>query len=104
MGSGIPAPEKYSVASQTDSATPASTSDVSMCCPWPVLVRWKSATTMPDSAKSPAPRSVTGIPALAGDRPGSPVIDMMPDTPWATRSKPPFLAEGPVWPYPEIDA
>ena len=30
----MPAPEKYSVASHTDSATPASTSDVSTCWPF----------------------------------------------------------------------
>ena len=36
IGAGTPGPEKYSVASQTDSATPASTSDVSICCPAPV--------------------------------------------------------------------
>ena len=33
-------PPKYSVASHTDSATPASTSDVSMYWPCPVRVRW----------------------------------------------------------------
>ena len=36
---GTPTPEKYSVASHTDSATPASTSDVSICWPAPVRCR-----------------------------------------------------------------
>ena len=74
-----------------------------MYCPQPVLPRWNNAAKMPESANSPAPRSVSGTPALTGGRPGSPVIDMIPDTPCATRSNPPFLLAGPVWPYPEIE-
>ena len=59
---GTPRPEKYSVASQTDSASPASNSDVSMYWPRPERARQCSAARMPLSAKSPAPRSVTGCP------------------------------------------
>ena len=40
--------------------------------------------------------SVTGIPALTGGPPGSPVIDMIPDTPCAIRSNPPLPRCGPV--------
>ena len=54
--------------------------------------------------EQPAPRSVNGTPTFTGGRPGSPVTDISPDTPCAIRSKPPLLASGPVWPYPEIDA
>ncbi len=53
---------------------------------------------MADTAKSAAPRSVIGTPTFIGGPPGSPVIDISPDTPCATRSNPPFAASGPVWP------
>ena len=97
-GPGTTPREKNSVASHTDSATPASTSDVSTCCPSPVRSRAWSAARMPQTAKSPAPRSVSGTPTFTGGRPGSPVTDISPDTPWATRSNPPLPAAGPVWP------
>ena len=56
------------------------------------------------TANRPAPRSVSGTPTLTGGRSGSPVTDISPETPWATRSKPPLPAAGPVCPYPEMDA
>ena len=45
---------------------PASTSDVSMCCPTPVALRWCSAPRMPSAANSAAPRSVIGTPTFTG--------------------------------------
>ena len=56
------------------------------------------------SAKSPAPRSVSGMPALTGSPSAVPVTDMMPERPCAIRSKPPFDAHGPDCPWPEIEA
>ena len=55
------------------------------------------------AAIRPAVMSVIGGPLFTGGRPGpSPVIDMMPDMACAMRSKPPWLARGPVRPKPEI--
>ena len=61
-------------------------------------VRWCSAARMPTSANRPAPRSVSGTPTFTGGPPGSPVIDIRPDTPCAIRSNPPLLRCGPVCP------
>ena len=53
-------------------------------------------------ASSPAVMSVIGAPTFTGGRPGpSPVMDMRPDMPCATRSKPPWSASGPVRPKPD---
>jgi hypothetical protein len=59
---------------------------------------------MPITAKSAAPKSVIGTPTLTGPLVGEPVTDIKPERPCATRSKPPLVAHGPVWPCPEIDA
>ena len=67
-GPGTAPRENSSVASQTDSATPASTSDVSTCWPSPVRSRAWSAARMPQAAKRPAPRSVSGTPTFTGGR------------------------------------
>ena len=96
-GPGI-CPEKYSVASHTESARPASKSDVSMYCPRPEEERQWTAARMAASAKSPAPRSVSGSPAFTGGRPGSPVTDMIPDAPWATEIEPALRRRGPGLP------
>ncbi len=55
---------KNSAASHAESARPASRSDVSMYWPRPVRWRWCSAARIAASAKSPAPRSVSGTPDL----------------------------------------
>ena len=75
-----------------------------MYWPRPVAPRWCKAARIAASAKSPAPRSVRGTPTFTGGPPGSPVTDINPDAPCATRSNPPFPRSGPVWPYPEIEA
>ena len=92
IGSGTPPPEKYCADSQIDSAIPASSSEASTCWPSPVRSRWTYAARIACSASRPAARSVTGTPHLAGGRPGSPVTDISPDIPCATRSKPPRAA------------
>ena len=53
---------------------------------------------MPSAARMPALMSVTGEPTLVGAPPGSPVMRIRPDSPCATRSKPPLSASGPVRP------
>ena len=53
---------------------------------------------MPIVANIPAPRSVSGMPDFTGAPSGSPVTDMIPETPCATRSKPPLFLSGPVCP------
>jgi len=47
---------------------------------------------MPVTARMPALMSATELPVFTGAPPGSPVIDIRPETPCAIRSKPPLSA------------
>ena len=62
------------------------------------------AARIPYSEVTPLAMSFIAMPTLTGRPPGSPVIVMMPDMPWAMMSKPPFFPYGPVCPNPDIDA